>query len=169
MDGERVERAMRATQRSRKAARREETLLLTDSRIIHVAVEGRSVETFIASVDDVESVRVGAVSEGYGAFIWAGLAVALSGALYGLLEQETIRSSRRCWTLAMAAYLLVSRLLFSGGSEAVFRIGSAEIAWRFDGDEQDRGGRRVHPRPVQRQDGAGARPQAAVGAVVGCG
>ena len=136
MDGERVERAMRATQRSRKAARREETLLLTDSRIIHVAVEGRSVETFIASVDDVESVHVGAVSEGYGAFIWAGLAVALSGALYGLLEQETLRIVAPLLTLAMAAYLLASRLIFSGGQVAAFRIGAAEIAWRFDGDEQ---------------------------------
>ena len=138
MEGERVERAMRATQRFRSATRREETLLLTNSRIIHVAGEGRRVETFIASVDDVESVHVGAVSQGYSAFLWAGLAVLLSVALYNVVENETIRVVAPLLTLAMAAYLLVNRLFFSGGTAAVFRIGSAQIAWRIEGDVQAR-------------------------------
>ena len=138
MDGERIEREMRSsTQRSRSGARRDETLLLTNSRIIYVAGEGGRVETFIASVDDVDSVHVGAVNQGYGAFLWAALAVALSGALYGLLEQETVRIAASLLVLAMGAYLLISRLFFAGRQVATFRIGSAEIEWHFDGDEME--------------------------------
>ena len=139
MDGERIERAMRVSvQRSRTGTQeREETMLLTNSRIIHVTGESGRAETFIASVDDVDSVRVGEFDQGYSAFVWAALSVALSGALYGLLEQETVRIIASLLVLAMGAYLLISRIFFSGERVAEFRIGAVEIEWHFEGDEQE--------------------------------
>ena len=142
MDGERIERSLRfSSQRSGGAMRREETLLLTNSRIIHVAGEGGRAETFIASVDDVDSVYVGAARQGYGAFAWAALAGALSAALYGVLEHETIKIIVPLLVMAMGAYLVISRLFFPGSPVAVFRVGSAEIEWRFEGEDEERDAR----------------------------
>ena len=139
MDGERIERAMRVSvQRSRTGTQeREETMLLTNSRIIHVTGDAGRAETVIASVDDVDSVFVGAFDQGYSAFVWAALSVALSGSLYGLLEHEIVRMVASLLVLAMGAYLLINRLFFAGDQVATFRIGATEIEWHFEGEEME--------------------------------
>ena len=92
----------------------------------------------MASVDDVDSVEFVVINEGYGAFVWAGLSVILSVALYQILENEIARVIVPLMVLGMGVYLIVNRLFFSGSSAAVFRTGGSAITWPFQSDNESR-------------------------------
>ena len=136
-DGETIDRSISSTsQGGRSSGEREESLLLTNSRIIHIYGAGRGTETVMASVDDVDSVQFVDMTEGYGAFVWAGLSVILSIALYGILENQIARVLVPLMVLGMGVYLIVNRLFFSGGPAAVFRSGGSAITWPFRTEDE---------------------------------
>ena len=137
MDGESIDRSISKTSRDGGTfGKREESLLLTNNRIIHISGDGT--EVLMASVDDVDSVEFVVINEGYGAFVWAGLSVILSVALYQILENEIARVIVPLMVLGMGVYLIVNRLFFSGSSAAVFRTGGSAITWPFQSDDESR-------------------------------
>ena len=132
MDGEKIEKSISArTQRGRSSGRSSDSLLLTNYRIIHVAGAGGGTDVVMALVDDIDTVEFVEVTEGYGAFLWAGLSVVLSVALYGILENQIAQLIVPLMVLGMGVYLVVNRIFFSGGPAALFRTGGSAIAWPF--------------------------------------
>lgn len=132
MDGEKVEKSINArSRRGRTSAKTQDSLLLTNFRVIHVSGTGAGTEVVMASVDDIDTVEFVEMTEGYGAFLWAGLSVALSVALYGILENQVARVIVPFMVLGMGVYLVVNRIFFSGGPAALFRTGASAIAWPF--------------------------------------
>ncbi len=112
--------------------RRRETLILTDSRLIHSSEGGRRRGTVIVAVRDVDSVEVTSVRPGIGAYVWAALAVVLSLVLFLNIEHDTWRILAALVVLAMGVYLVVNQILDSGEPTAVFRTGGSEIRWPYD-------------------------------------
>lgn len=132
MDGEKIERSISAgPQRGRNSDRSTNSLLLTNYRIIHVADRSGGAELVMASVEDIDAVEFVEVTEGYGAFLWAGLSVVLSVALYGILDNQIARVIVPLMVLGMGVYLVVYRIFFSGGPAALFRMGGSAISWPF--------------------------------------
>ena len=137
MEGERVDRTISTASRDGNSSRgREESLLLTNSRIIYTSGAGDGTEVLMASVDDVDLVEFIVINEGYGAFVWAGLSVILSVALFGILENEIARVIVPLMVLGMGIYLIVNRLFLSGGTAAVFHTGASAITWAFQSDDE---------------------------------
>ena len=135
MEGERIDRTISAVSGNGKSSnRRKESLLLTNSRIIHISGDGD--EVLMASVDDIDLVEFVVINEGYGAFLWAGLSVILSVALYGILENQIARVILPLMVLGMGVYLIVNRLFFSGGTAAVFHTGGSAITWPFQSSDE---------------------------------
>ncbi len=139
MDGEKIERSISArSQRGRNSGRGTDSLLLTNYRVIHVAGTGSGTDVVMASVEDIDTVEFVEMTEGYGAFLWAGLSVVLSVALYGILENQIAQVIVPLLVLGMGVYLVVNRIFFSGGPAALFRTGGSAIAWSFrTADESD--------------------------------
>ena len=95
MDGERIDRSISAAPQSgRSSSSGDDSLLLTNSRIIRISGTGGGTEVVMASVDDVDSVEFIMINEGYGAFIWAGLSVILGIALFSILEKPDSSCNR---------------------------------------------------------------------------
>ena len=139
MDGERIDRSISTlSQAGMSSSSREDSLLLTNNRIIHISGSGGGTEVVMASVDDVDSVEFVEMNEGYGAFLWAGLSVVLSVAMYGILENEIARVIVPLMVLGMGVYLLVNRLFYSGGPVAVFRAGGSAITWSFKSEDESK-------------------------------
>ena len=137
MEGERVDRTISTASREGNSSRgREESLLLTNSRIIYKSGAGDGTEVLMAAVDDIDLVEFVVIKEGYGAFVWAGLSVILSVALFGILENEIARAIVPVMVLGMGIYLIVNRLFFSGGTAAVFHAGASVITWAFQSDDE---------------------------------
>ena len=132
MDGEKIEKSISAmSQRGRNSGRSSDSLLLTNYRVIHVAGASGGTDVVMASVNDIDTVEFVEMTEGYGAFLWAGLSVVLSVALYGILENQIARVIVPLMVLGMGVYLVVNRIFFTGGPAALFRTGGSEIAWPF--------------------------------------
>ena len=138
MDGEKIEKSISARSlRGRNPGSSTDSLLLTNYRIIHVA-GGGGYDVVMASVEDIDTVEFVEMTEGYGAFLWAGLSVVLSVALYGILENQIAQVIVPLMVLGMGIYLVVNRVFFSGGPAALFRTGGSAIAWSFrTSDESD--------------------------------
>ena len=137
MDGERIERSISAAPQSgRSSSSDDDSLLLTNSRIVRISGTGGGSEVVMASVDDVDSVEFVITNEGYGAFIWAGLSVILSIALFGILENQIARVIVPLMVLGMGIFLIVNRLFYSGGPAAVFRAGGSAITWPFKTEDE---------------------------------
>ena len=131
MDGEKIEKSISArSQRGRNSGSSTDSLLLTNYRVIHVA-RGGGTDVVMASVEDIDTVEFVEMTEGYGAFLWAGLSVVLSVALYGILENQIAQVIVPLMVLGMGVYLVVNRVFFSGGPAALFRTGGSAIAWSF--------------------------------------
>ncbi len=137
MDGERIDRSISAAPQSgRSSSSGDDSLLLTNSRIIRISGTGGGTEVVMASVDDVDSVEFIMINEGYGAFIWAGLSVILSIALFSILENQITRVIVPLMVLGMGVFLIVNRLFNSGGPAAVFRFGGSAITWPFESEDE---------------------------------
>ena len=137
MEGERIDRTISTASGNGKSSNgREESLLLTNSRIIHISGAGDGAEVLMASVDDVDMVEFAVIKQGYGAFLWAGLSVILSVALFGILENEIARVIVPLMVLGMGGYLIINRLFFTGGPAAVFHTGGSAITWSFQSDDE---------------------------------
>ena len=132
MDGEKIEKSISArSQRGRNSGRSTDSLLLTNYRVIHVGGSSGGTDVVMASVEDIDTVEFVEMTEGYGAFLWAGLSVVLSVALYGILENQIAQVIVPLMVLGMGVYLVVNRIFFSGGPAALFRTGGSAIAWSF--------------------------------------
>lgn len=137
LEGEEIERTITRNSRSaRSSGRGGESLLLTSSRIVCVTGSGNGADLVMADVDDVDAVQFIEVTEGYGAFVWAALSVALSVALYSILENQIAKVVVPLLVLGMGVYLIVYRLFFSGGPAAMFRTGGSAITWPFKGEDE---------------------------------
>ena len=137
LDGETVGRAIRGpTQRSRTSGRPEGSLLLTSRRLIHIAGSGHGAQVTMATIGDVDAVEITSISEGYSAFVWAGLSVVLAVVLYGSIDNALAKVIVPLLVLAMGGFLVVNRLFFTGGPAVVFRTGGSTITWRFETEEE---------------------------------
>ena len=137
VEGERVDRIVSANSAGDRGSDSNGAMLvLTTGRLIHIRGGDKASRVAIVSVDDVDSVEVLPVSEGIGAYLWAGLAAVLSLVLYETIDHNIVRIVVPIAVLLMGAYLLVNRLMDSGQPTAVFRTSASSIAWPFDEDAQ---------------------------------
>ncbi len=137
MEGETIENFITSkAQNRRSSARGGDALLLTNRRIIHISGTGIGSDVVMAAIEDVDAVEFIEVTEGYAAFLWAALAVMLSMALYGILENQIARTIVPLMVLAMGVYLVINRIFFSGGPAAMFRTGGSAITWLFRSESE---------------------------------
>ncbi len=111
---------------------RPEALLLTELRLIHLAGAGKRRQAAMMPLGSVDSVEVTAAGGGISAYLWAGLAFALSVILYAVIDHSVARIAAALAVFAMGVYLVVNQITDSGQPTAVFRAGGAEIRWPFD-------------------------------------
>lgn len=130
LDGEKIEKSI-STESRRGRSPGTDSLLLTNYRIIRVSGAGGGTDVVMASVEDIDTVEFVEMTEGYGAFLWAGLSVVLSVALYGILDNAIAQVVVPIMVLGMGVYLVVNRVFFTGGPAALFRTGASEIAWPY--------------------------------------
>ena len=102
-------------------------LLLTDKRIIHISGSEAKRRTSIAAIDDIRSVELERQSEGYGAFVWAGLAFFVSLMLLRVIESQTISLASSIPVALMGVYLIIDRLTSRGTQVVVLKTGASEI------------------------------------------
>lgn len=139
MDGERVAFAIdSANHGGNRSSNHPEALLLTDSRVIHLRGKERQRRAVMAAVSDVEAVEITAHRRGYGAYLWAALALALSVMLFGTIENTGVKVASSVIVLLMGVYLIANHLTEPGRPAVVFRAGGSEIRWEFeDGERTD--------------------------------
>ena len=129
-EGERVDYLIdTAGERSSESG---DALLLTNHRVIRISRSARSRQIVMASIEDIGSVEISAIGQGFSAYLWAGLAVILSVILYTMIDHDVWKVVAALAVLSMGVYLIVNRLLDSGSPSVVVRAGETEIRWQFD-------------------------------------
>ena len=128
MEGETLDSALNVAEGSDGApADSPGVVLLTDMRVIQFISTGRRRNTTFMALQDVETVEITRRGQGFGAYLWSGLAL-----LVALLIWQAW--SEAAWSLPVAlavafmgVYLAVDRLLSSGPAQATFRAGLSEM------------------------------------------
>ncbi len=132
LDGERVDCLIDNAVDGNWSSGSRRALLLTNSRVILISGPAKSQQIAMASIEDVDSVEISAVGEGFSAFLWAGLAVILSVILYVTIDHEIWRVAAALAVFGMGVYLVINRLFDSGSPSVAIRAGESEIRWQFD-------------------------------------
>lgn len=113
-------------------ARNRDVMLLTNKRIIHISGAAANQHTSFASIDDVSVVEIIRHSEGYGSFIWAGLAFLVSVMLWQVIDSQALSLVAAVAVALMGVYLIVDRLIPRGEYDVVFRTRTTEIRTKLN-------------------------------------
>ena len=136
IDGERVDTALnlREGQEGEDAAA-PNVVLLTDRRVIHLNVNGRTRKAVFASLQDVEAVEIAGERRGYGGFIWAGMAFVVAIMLWRVWDHPVGSFLAAVAVAMMGVYLIVDHLLTPGVTSATFKAGSSQLRFGIDGPQ----------------------------------
>ena len=136
MDGERVDTTLHLVgdpDPGRDSKRR--MLLLTDCRLIHLDGDVKDYGAVFTSLRDVDAIEIGREPAGAGAFAWAALAFIAALFLYFVLDEQGV------WQIAgaagaalLGAYLIGDRLISSGETFMVLKMGPAELRCALNGN-----------------------------------
>ncbi len=112
-----------------------DVMLLTDSRVILINSRRRRSKTIFASIHDIDVVEVVFEQQGYGPYVWAGIAFIVAIALYGIID-NTIGSLVAAGVVAlMGVYLIADHLLTPGRPTVAFKTTSSHLQFDLESDE----------------------------------
>ena len=103
-----------------------EVILLTNKRVIHLNGHGERRRAVLVSLRNVDAVEITTEREGFGAFVWAGLAF-VAAALVWVVWDSSLAPIGALVVAAMGVYLIVDRTLSPGNAYAVFSTGSSQL------------------------------------------
>lgn len=87
-----------------------DSLVLTQSRLIHVAVASHERSTSIVSLRDVRQITVESERHGPSAYVWGVLAIILAFALWRVIEHEVGSVAGGIAVAAMGVYLIADKI-----------------------------------------------------------
>ncbi len=103
-----------------------EVLLLTSRRVVHLRGKGGQRRAVFLPLRNVDAVEVTNQPEGYGAFVWAGLALIVAILVWQVWDHG-LAPLAALVVLGMGVYLVVDRLVFPGNAYAVVNSGSSQL------------------------------------------
>ena len=119
------------------AARKDDALLLTDTRIIHISYSDANHSKTIAALDDIGAVELTQRPVGgYGAFIWAALAFFVAFMLWRVVDSQWLSVSAAVIVGLMGVYLIADRLMSRGERLLVFRSSGGQLRVELNGEER---------------------------------
>lgn len=110
-------------------------LLLTDRRLIHLDGGTQDYGAVFTSLQDVDAIEIGREPASAGAFAWAAFAFIAALFLYFVLDEQGV------WQIVgtvgaalLGAYLIGDRLISSGETFMVLKMGPAELRCALNGN-----------------------------------
>ena len=128
MEGETLDSALNVAEGSDGApADGPGVVLLTDMRVIQFISTGRRKDTTFMALQNVETVEITRRRQGFGAYLWSGLALLVALLVWQAWSEATWSLPAALAVAFMGVYLAVDRLLSSGPAQATFRAGLSEM------------------------------------------
>ena len=137
IDGERIDSTVRLSGGTALGAGSGAgVMLLTDRRVIHLQGDGKHQKAAFAAIQDVELVEISFDREGYGAFIWAAMALVVALVLYFfIIDHFAARIAASVVVALLGVYLIVDKLTFSRRPMVVFKAGSSQVRCELKGEQ----------------------------------
>lgn len=114
-----------------------EVLLLTNRRVIHLNGRRDRRQAVFVSLLNVDAVEVTNQPQGYGAFVWAGLALLVAVGVWQAWDHP-LKPLAALLVVAMGVYLVVDRLLFPGNAYAVVNAGPSQLRLKINSASSSR-------------------------------
>jgi len=112
-----------------------EVVILTDRRVIHLNGNSKNRRASFASISDIDVVEIISEREGFGAFIWAGLAFFVAVMLWRVIDHPLGSAVAALIVALMGVYLIVDRLTSSGTPVLTFKAGTSEFRAELKGEQ----------------------------------
>ena len=129
MDGERVDFTLHLRDGVADAdAKGTDDLMLTDRRLIHLNVNGRSRRASFVSIQDITAIDISSErAGGLAGYLWGGLALFVAVMVWRVWDHPVGSVVAAVSVAGMGIYLVLDRLLSPSGVRASFRAGTAVL------------------------------------------
>lgn len=128
MDGERIAHALNVVDNGEGTyAAAEDVVLLTDSRVIHFNLDGRSRKAAFVSIQDIDAVEVTSERGGYGGYVWGAMAFLVAYMLWRVWDEPMWSVAASMAVALIGVYLIVDQVLTPRKMYATFRAGGTQL------------------------------------------
>ena len=128
LDGERVDSTLNLEEVARQSeleAVSDDVVLLTDQRLIQLSSGARRSTTTFVSLGDIDAVEIARERQGFGGYVWGGLAILAALLLLLIWDQPVGSVVGAIVVVLMGVYLIVDQVLTPGRAVANFRVGGS--------------------------------------------